>query len=176
MATLQELLVSPETAGVWSLIPDRSTVVVTGKSMWLPVKVKFGEFSGDGQVTGSGGVFGRVDVRATSLHSGIKRRDEHLRSADFFEVEKFPDISVVVTAAEASGGDNARLRANLTVKGTTLPIELPAIVRVLDDGSIRVAAQTIIDRSTFGVTGNLLGMVGKTAKISADLVFAHAAV
>lgn len=178
MATLQELLGSPETAGVWNLVPDRSTVVVKNKSMWgmVPVKVKFSEFSGDGQVTGSGAVFGRVDVRAASLHSGIKKRDEHLRSPDFFDVEKFPDISVVVTAAEPSGGDNARLRASLTVKGTTLPIELPATVRVLDDGSIRVTAGTTVDRSTFGVTGNLLGMVGKTAKISGDLVFARAAV
>ena len=82
----------------------------------------------------------------------------------------------MVTAAEPSGGDDARLRASLTVKGTTLPIELPATVRVLDDGSIRVTAGNTVDRSTFGVTGNLLGMVGKTAKISGDLVFARAAV
>ena len=58
MATLQELLGSPETAGVWNLVPDRSMVVVKNKSMWgvVPVKVKFSEFSGDGQVTGSGAV------------------------------------------------------------------------------------------------------------------------
>ena len=64
--------------------------------------------------------------RAASLRTGIKKRDQHLRSADFFDVEKFPDISVVVTGAEAIDGDNVDLRASVTVKGTTLPIELPA--------------------------------------------------
>ena len=102
------------------------------------VKGTFREFSGDGQVTGSGAVFGRVDIRADSLRTGIKMRDRHLRSADFFDVEKFPDISVVVTAAEPSGDEARRLRASLTVKGTTLPIELPATVRVLDDGAVQV--------------------------------------
>ena len=139
MATLQELLGSPDAAGVWNLDSDRSTITFRAKSMWglVPVKGTFNEFSGDGQVTGGGAVFGRVDIRADSLRTGMKMRDRHLRSADFFDVEKFPDISIVVTAAEPSGEEGARLRASVTVKGTTLPIELPATVRVLDDGAVR---------------------------------------
>ncbi len=92
MATLQELLGSPETAGVWNLVPDRSTIAFKSGSLWglASVKGTFREFSGDGQVTGSGAVFGRVDIRADSLHTGIKMRDRHLRSADFLDVEKFP--------------------------------------------------------------------------------------
>jgi len=38
---------------------------------------------------------------AASLHAGIVRRDEHLRSSDFFDVEKFQEVSVIVTAATA---------------------------------------------------------------------------
>ncbi len=81
---------------------------------------------------------------------------------------------MVVTAAEPSGDDGARLRASLTVKGTTLPIELPATVRVLGDDTIRVSAQTTVDRSDFDVAGNLLGMVTNPAKITGDLVFTRA--
>lgn len=175
--TVQELLGSPETTGVWNLVPDRSTIVCTAKSLWgvMPVKVRFTEFTGDGQVTGSGAVFGRVDVKTASLRSGNKKRDDHLKSADFFDAERFPDISVEVTAAEPTGDDTTNLRASLTVKGTTRPIELPATVKLLDDGSIRVTAQTTVDRSDFEVIGNLLGMVGETAKISGDLVFIRAA-
>ena len=81
-----------------------------------PVKGRFTEFSGDGQITETQTVFGRVDIKAASLDTGIRKRDEHLRSAEFFEVEKFPDISVVVTSAEAIDGDTVDLRAQLTVK------------------------------------------------------------
>ncbi|WP_102144663.1 YceI family protein [Mycobacterium hubeiense] len=176
MASVQELLNSSETTGVWNLVPDRSTVGFRAKSMWgaMPVKGRFSEISGDGQVTGSGAVFGRVDIRAASLRTGIKKRDADLMAADFFDVEKFPDISVVVTGAEPTGPDTATLRADLTVKDVTRPIELPATVKRLDDGSIQVTATTTVDRTDFGVTGNMLGMVGKTVKAFGDLVFIRA--
>ena len=177
MATLEEQLGSPDTAGVWNLVSDRSTITFRAMSFWglMPVTGTFREFSGDGQVTVGGAVLGRVDIRADSLRTGIKMRDRHLRSADFFDVEKFPDISIVVTAAEPAGAHAARLRASVTVKATTLPIELPATVRVLDDGAVRVTTQITVDRSQFHVAGNLLGMVTNPVQISCDLVFTRAA-
>ena len=65
------------------------------------MKGRFTEFSGDGQITAPQTVSGRLDIKAASLRTGIGKRDKHLHSADFFEAEKFPDISVVVTGAEA---------------------------------------------------------------------------
>ena len=178
MPDLQELLGSSETAGVWNLVPDRSRLAFKNKSMWglLNVKGTFREFSGDGQVTGKGAVFGRVDIRAASVDTGLRRRDEHLRSADFFDVEKFPDISVVVTAAQPAGGDSVDLRASLTVKDSTLSIDLPATITVLDDGAIRVSAKAAVERDKAGIGYNMAGgMLGKVATLSADLVFAPAA-
>ena len=177
MATVQELLDSADTAGVWNLVNDRSTIAFKIRSIWglATVKGTFREISGDGQVTGGGSVSGRVDIRADSLHTGVKMRDRHLRSGDFLDVEKFPDISVVVTSAKPSGDDRARLRASLTVKGTTLPIELPATVRVLDDGAVQVSAQATVNRLDFDVAGNLLGMITKPATVTGDLVFTRAA-
>src|SRR5690348_9770032 len=112
MTSLTELLTRPDTAGVWNLIPGRSAIRFTNKTFWGLVNVKgsFSEFSGDAQVTGKGAVFGRIDIRAASLKTGIGKRDEHLRSADFLDVEKFPEISVAVTAATPSGPDRADLR------------------------------------------------------------------
>ncbi len=96
-------------------------------------------------------VFGRVDIKAASLDTKLSKRDKHLRSADFFDVEKYPDISVVVTSAEGIGSDTVDLRANLTVKGTTAPMPLHAKVAVLDDGAVRVTAAADIKRKDFGV-------------------------
>ena len=57
-----------------------------------------------------------MDIKAASLDTKLKKRDKDLRAPEFFDVDKYPDISVVVTSAEAIGGDTVDLRANLTRK------------------------------------------------------------
>ena len=173
MAGVNEVLGDPASVGVWSAVPDQSTIAVKAKSMWglAPVKGRFTEFSGDGQLTDTQTVFGRIDIKAASLETGIRKRDEHLHSPDFFEAEKFPDVSVVVTSAEGIQGDIIDLRAQLTIRGTTKPLPLKAKVAVLGDGAVRLSTQATVDRQEFGVDGNLMGMVGDKVTISGDVVF-----
>ena len=149
MTTVETLLNDPDTAGVWKLVPDRSTVSFKIRNMWglISVKGRFTDFNADGQITGKGAIFGRLDIRAASLHTGIRKRDGHLRSADFFDVERFPEISVVVTAVESTTGNAADLRATFSIKGVTSPLPLPVQVTVLDDGAVRVSAKTEVDRA-----------------------------
>jgi len=124
MTTLDQLLGDPADAALWTMVQERSTVAFRCRSLWglLPVKGTFTEFSGNGQV-GNGTAFGRIDIDAASLTTGIGKRDEHLRSADFFAVERFPTISVVVTAVQPTGGPGGRseLRITLTVRGVYPP-------------------------------------------------------
>ena len=177
MAGIRELLGSPEAAGVWRIVPEQSTIGFMCKSMWglVPVKGRFKEFSGDGQINGGPTVFGRIDIKTASLETGIRKRDQHLRSADFFEVEKYPDTTLVVTSADAIDGDAADLRAQLTVKDTTKPLQLRAAVSVLDDGAVRVTTQATLSRKEFGVDGNMVGMVADKVTISGDVVFRRVA-
>jgi polyisoprenoid-binding protein YceI len=176
MTTVETLLSDPDTAGVWNLVPDRSAVVFRIRNLWglIQVKGRFTEVSGDGQVTAKGAVFGRLDIRAASLRTGIRKRDEHLKSADFFDVEQFPDISVVVTAVQPATGNAADLRATFIIKGVEAPLPLPAKITVLSDGSVRVSAETKIELARFNLGWNRLGMIGKTATASADAVFVRA--
>jgi polyisoprenoid-binding protein YceI len=176
MTTLETLLLDPDLAGVWNLDPNRSAITFKIKNMWglLNVKGRFTEFGGDGQLTGKGAVFGRVDIRTASLSTGIGRRDNHLRSADFFDVERFGEISVVVTAVEPCNGSAADLRANFTIKGITAPLPLPVTITELDDGSIRISGQTKVDRAQFDLGWNKFGMIGATATAAADAVFVRA--
>ena len=175
MTNLQALLADPATAGVWKLVPARSSVRFKNKTLWglVPVNGEFTDVSGDGQITAKGAVFGRVDVRAASLRTGIGKRDEHLRSPDFFDAEKYPEISIVVTDVTATGERTADLRAELTVRGTTHPLALSATVDH-DGDTVRISAQTTVDRRAFGVSGNMVGMVGATTTLIADLLFAKA--
>ncbi|OBI40217.1 hypothetical protein A5707_09845 [Mycobacterium kyorinense] len=176
MTTVETLLSDPDTAGVWNLVPDRSTFTFKIKNFWglLNVKGQFTEASGDGQVTAKGAVFGRVDIDVASLRTGIRKRDEHLRSADFFDVERFPEISVVITAVQPTTGNGADLQADFTIKGVTATLPLPAKVTVLGDGSVRITADTEVDRAQFNLDWNRMGMVGQTAKASADAYFVRA--
>ena len=173
MTDVQELLGKTTSVGVWNLVPDSSTIGFKGRSMYglVPVKGRFHDISGDGQITDAQKLFGRVDIKAASLDTKLKKRDNHLRSADFFEVEKYPDISVVVTSAEGIGSETVDLRANLTVKGTTAPMPLHAKVAVLDDGAVRVTAAADIKRKDFGVSGNMVGMIRDATTLTADVVF-----
>lgn len=176
MTTLESLLNDPELTGVWNLSPDRSSISFSIRNMWglLRVKGRFTEFSGDGQLSGAGAIFGRVDIRAAALDTGIRRRDEHLRSPDFFDVERFGEITVVVTAVHPSRGKSADLRANLTIKGNTAPLPLPVTISELDDGAIRIVGETKVDRAQFGLGWNRLGVMAPAATVAADAIFVRA--
>lgn len=140
----------------------------------MSVTGQFTEFSGDGQLTRKGAVFGRVDIQAASLRTGIRRRDEHLRSADFFDVEHFPEISVVVTGLQPTTDGGADLRASFTVKGITASLPLPVTITELADGSVRISGTTQVDRAQFGLGWNKLNMIAKTTTASADVIFVRA--
>jgi polyisoprenoid-binding protein YceI len=176
MSTVTELLKNPASAGVWTLDHDRSNIKFNNKTMWGAMKVNgaFTEFSGDGQVTDTGALSGRVDIKAASLNTKLRKRDEDLRSSTFLDVEKYPDISVVVTGAEPGPGETIDLQADLTVKGATAPMPMRATVTVHDDGAVRLIARTTVNRKKWGVTGNMMGMVGDKTTLSTELVFRRA--
>src|ERR1700678_4315361 len=140
MANVDTLLNDPNTAGVWNLDRDRSTIGFSIKNFWglVNVKGRFPDVHGDGQITGQGAIFGRIDIHVASLRTGIGKRDEHLRSADFFDADRYPQISVEVTGIEPGAGDAADLHATFSIKGVTAPVPLPVHVSTLGDGAVHV--------------------------------------
>ena len=95
-------------------------------------------------------------AKATSIDTGVAGRDKHLRSADFFEVEKYPDVTFRSTKVEKKG-KQWMLTGDFTMKGVTksitFPFEiagwLPADER--SGGKMGIAAETTINRRDFGV-------------------------
>ncbi len=81
--------------GLWQLDATRSTVAISHVTMWGMVTVKgtFTGVSGEGEVRPDGTVRGAVTLDAASLDTKHTKRDEHLRSADFFDVEHHPRSS-----------------------------------------------------------------------------------
>jgi polyisoprenoid-binding protein YceI len=175
MATLNELLADPQTAGAWGLVPGRSTITVKAKSLWglVPVKGRLSEVSGDGRVGSDGSVTGRIVIPVRTLKTGIGKRDEHLLSADFFDAQTYPDITVDITEVRPVDAARADVRLDLTVRGATRPVALTASVDVLPDGLVHIAGSTTLNRNDFGVSGNMIGMIGPAAEVSADLLVAR---
>jgi polyisoprenoid-binding protein YceI len=173
MPSLSEFFSDPSSSGTWTLDPEQSTITVRSKGMWglATVKVRFTKFSGEGQIAPPQTVSGQIDIDAASVQTGIRKRDNHLRSADFFEVQTYPDIKVVVTGADVVADDTVNLHADLTIKGTTKSLTLPTTVTPVGDGGMRLTGQATINRQDFAVRGNLLGSMADDVTISGDVVF-----
>ncbi|OBK14353.1 YceI family protein [Mycobacterium asiaticum] len=177
MTTLETLLSDSETVGGWTLLPANSKIEFKIKNMWgvVPVKGRFTEFRGEGTLADKGAVTGRIDIDVASLQTGIGKRDKHLLSADFFEAERFPQITVAVSALKPGTGRAAELHTGFTIKGITEPVQLPVTITELADGSVRISGKAKIKRSLFNLDWNKLGVMSDTVTVSAETVFVHSA-
>jgi polyisoprenoid-binding protein YceI len=141
--------------------------------MWgmVPVKGVFGEVSGSGTVTAAGEVAGTLTVAAASINTKIKKRDDHLRSADFFNTANYPDITFSAETISPAG-DGVTVAGRLTVRGTTHPVSFGATVSVSGDGGeVTLDAEVPVNRVDYGITFNQLGMMGTRNTITIHAVF-----
>jgi polyisoprenoid-binding protein YceI len=90
----------------------------------------------------------QIDMKSTWADN--PRLTGHLRSPDFFDIEKFPLSTFAITALEPAA-TNASVTGNLTLHGVTKSISFPALVQVADD-AVTVKAQFAINRKDFNIT------------------------
>ena len=114
-------------------------------------------------------------AKATSVNTGIEQRDKHLRSADFFDVEQFPDMSFKSTKLEKISDRKYKLSGNLTLHGITKPVQLELWHRgtITNPKSKKQVAgfnvSGTLNRSDFAFgTKFPTQMLGEEIKISAD--------
>jgi polyisoprenoid-binding protein YceI len=169
---LQERLRDGKFAGSWALDAARSEVGLKSKSMWgmLAVKGAFREVTGSGTVSAAGDVAGTVTVAAGSIDTKVKKRDEHLRSADFFDVARTPDITFTAEQVTPSG-EGVTVTGALTVRDRTRPVSFPARVTVLDGTQVELDGELQVNRSDFGLTWNQMGMASMHNTITVHAVF-----
>jgi polyisoprenoid-binding protein YceI len=174
----------------WRLSPEHSVAEFAVRHMmvtWVPGRFNrlTGSLTFDPENVAVAGV--EVEIEAASIHTGVEQRDQHLKSADFLEVEKYPKITFKSTRVEAAGLDHAWVHGDLTLRGVTRPVLLdvhwsgPA--HFDDEGTVYTTfgfrAKTRINREDFGMVWNSEMehggfMVGKhvyiTLNAEADLV------
>jgi len=142
------------------------------------VEGRFTDF--DVTVTETGDDFTKAKVEATiktaSINTDNDRRDGHLKSDDFLNAEKFPDITFKSTSIEKTGENTYKVKGNLTIRDVTKPVVLETkLTGTVTDpyGNLKKAfrATTTIDRFEFGTkwnaaleTGGLV--VGKEIRVT----------
>lgn len=105
----------------------------------------------DGKLVGGSFVVDMTSIVSDDLTGEYKGKLEgHLKSDDFFGVEKFPEANFVITKAEKKNGNQYQVTGDLTVKGKTNSVTFPAEVVVTDKGAFATATITV-DRSKYDV-------------------------
>ncbi len=145
------------------------------------VRGKFDKFEGAIELDPSNLATLKVNatVMATSINTNTKKRDDHLRSPDFFDVAKFPKLTFVSKKIENVSGNKAKMVADLTIKNVTKPVTFDveyagAAKDPWGNSKAAFSASAEIERGDFGLTwnkpletGGLL--VGTKVKIELDV-------
>jgi polyisoprenoid-binding protein YceI len=120
-----------------------------------------------------------VTIGAASIDTDNEGRDEHLRSPDFLDVERFPHLRYRSTRVERTGETTGRIEGELTIRDVTLPVTLDAEFNGMSTdpwGKVHTAfsATAEVDREAFGMTWNQAletggVLVGRTVKIELEV-------
>lgn len=146
------------TTGTWAIDPVHSDVSFSVRHLMVSkVRGRFSRFSGEivtADDPGDSTVAAEIDL--TSIDTGNEQRDEHIRSADFFEVDTHATMTFRSTGLRADGGDWA-LNGELTLHGVTRPVELAVEVHGFARdpwGGTRVgfSARGQLNRKDFGIS------------------------
>ncbi len=165
--------------GTHAIDATHSNVEFAVKHMMITtVKGRFGDVSGTVTMPASGEPTVDVTINAASIDTRVEARDNHLKSADFFDVEKYPTLRFVSTKATRTE-DGYSLAGNLTIRDVTRPVTLT----VTDEGTgvdpwgnnkSAFSAKGKINRTDFGLNWNAAleaggVLVSEEVKLSFDV-------
>jgi polyisoprenoid-binding protein YceI len=147
----------------WTIDTAHTTVGFVARHMGLSkVRGQFTKFDGsiEGDPNDITTAKARFEVEMTSVDSGSPDRDGHLKSADFFDVEKFPTMTFESKKIERSGDDTYKVTGDLTIKGEAKPVELTYehggdTVDPFGNRKIGGTLTGTIKRSDWGLTWNV---------------------
>ena len=160
---------------------SHSEVAFQVRHLLSKVRGRFNDFSGLIEFDQEHPERSRVDVtiQATSIDTAEPDRDKHLRSADFFDVEKYPALAFVSTSVTPRGGNTYDVAGNLTIHGVTRQVVLIAsFLGTATDpwGNARSGfeAELTLNRKEFGLTWNAAletggFLVGDEVKVSLSI-------
>ncbi|WP_286954471.1 MULTISPECIES: YceI family protein [Corynebacterium] len=148
-------------AGTWTLDPAHTYIgFIARHAMVTKVRGKFEDFEASFTVAENiDDSTAKATIKAASINTDNADRDNHVKSDDFFAVEKFPELTFVSTGFDVDAQGNGTVTGDLTIKGVTKPVTLDVEADgVAEDpfGNTRFGfeAKTKINRIDFGIDFN----------------------
>jgi polyisoprenoid-binding protein YceI len=125
-------------SGTWQIDPVHSTIGFQVKHLGIAnVRGEFKDFEGEIVLDGNGTGTVKGAVKVASVDTRNEQRDEHLRSADFFEAETYPEISFSSTEITPVTGGEFSVTGDLTIHGVTRPITLKGEVEGYEESGMQ---------------------------------------
>jgi polyisoprenoid-binding protein YceI len=151
--------------GTWNVDAKNSHARFTAASLAGLVKTPghFRSLSGDLTIEQDRAT-GVLRIDASSIDTGNRLRDHHLRRGDFFAAAKHPELRYELHTLTALEPDRVRLNGELVIAGTRTALPLDAELRVHSDQVVEISARTDVDRVALGVRG-APGMVPRTVEL-----------
>jgi polyisoprenoid-binding protein YceI len=161
MHTITTATAAPIGLTTYAIDPAHSDATFSVRHLITKVRGRFSEFAGTIAFDDSTPANSTVTftIQAATIDTNQKDRDTHLRSADFFDVEKFPTITFVSTAISPRGGDEYDVSGDFTIRDVTRRITLPVsfLGKASDPwGNERIAfeAEYTLNRKDYGLNWN----------------------
>lgn len=161
VAVLATLAALPLSAETFSIDPAHSEVGFTIRHLVSNVRGRFDEFSGKVNLDPKNLTSSSVDfhIKAASIDTSVADRDKHLRSGDFFDVEKFPEIAFKSESIKTTSKDKYDVIGTLTIHGVSKRVTLPVsyLGQVKDPwGGTRAGFEimTTLNRKDYGIVWN----------------------
>jgi polyisoprenoid-binding protein YceI len=165
------VLALPHAAGAqplrFRIQPEASEITFRATSRLMNAEGRFSRFSGDVLADPAVLTGGRVTltIDASSLDTGIEMRDNHLRSSDFFEVERFPTVAFQSLRIEAAGR-RATVVGRLTLHGVTREIAVPIDVQITSTALV-ASGEFIVNRGEYGMNYNsFVNPIGNEVRVA----------
>ena len=143
-------------SGTWAIDPVHSSINFSVRHLMVSkVRGKFDKFVGAIIVAEDGTPSVNAEIAVDSINSGNDQRDAHIKSADFFAVEKYPVAAFTSTGVESNGG-NYVLNGQFTLKGVTKPVSLDlnfyGVNPGMGQGEVAgFEASVVLNRKDFGI-------------------------
>jgi polyisoprenoid-binding protein YceI len=142
--------------GTWTIDPVHSSISFSVRHLVVSkVRGSFGTLTGAVTIAEDGSPSVTADIDVSSVNTGNDQRDGHIKSADFFDVEKYPTATFRSTAVKAAG-DDYLLDGEFTLRGITkaitLRLEFNGVNPGMGHGEVAgFEASVVLNRKDFGI-------------------------